>query len=68
MNHCYWTGPDEDDELEENCRKYCVESDDRFHCNGTNECVWSLYKCDGIPDCMNGFDEENCEKLRFRIK
>ncbi|CAG7838540.1 unnamed protein product [Allacma fusca] len=45
-------GPDE------GCR-----ADDQVRCPGGNAIICSDQKCDGIPDCPDGFDEKNCTSI-----
>lgn len=38
-----------------------------FRCsNSSNMCIMSQAHCDGIWDCENGTDEENCGKLFYQ--
>jgi len=40
-------------------------SNDEFLClNTTGFCIDKHYVCDGLPDCPNGSDENNCSKLK----
>ena len=36
-----------------------------FQCgSGDPQCVSALFVCDGVKDCRNGHDEENCGKQK----
>ena len=47
---------DESDELDEIC---C--SDSSFKCKESENCINSIYECDGENDCDDGSDEQNCQ-------
>ncbi|XP_077984325.1 plasminogen-like [Glandiceps talaboti] len=37
-------------------------SPEEFKCpKGFRECIPGNWECDGLPDCLDGFDEEDCE-------
>lgn len=36
-----------------------------FMCPNSSTCIMSEVRCDGIWDCENGTDEDNCSKYTF---
>lgn len=53
----------------EKCFKYVVFtacSGDAFHCDGT-KCLLASKKCDGVRDCYDGTDEDNCIEGKLNI-
>lgn len=47
--------------LEFSCASY------EFACTSGDQCVSSSYQCDGVFDCRDHSDEQDCRKLTFDI-
>jgi hypothetical protein len=46
---------EEDAAVQDECR-----GDDKFRCGSTSTYICEVEKCDGVSNCPNGEDEENC--------
>ncbi|KAJ1350855.1 Low-density lipoprotein receptor repeat class B, partial [Parelaphostrongylus tenuis] len=57
--HCIMSLRDNSDE--ENCGEYrCPPG--KWHCKDSGHCIDEVRLCDGVKDCANGADEENCSQ------
>ena len=46
------------------CKVYC-DPVQEFKCHSTDMCIPRAYVCDGLPNCKDGSDENNCSEYFF---
>ena len=44
---------------------HCECKEDEFHCGNKTSCLPISHKCNGIIDCWDGEDEQNCTKCKL---
>ena len=43
----------------------CKETENKYLCKGTGQCISKTAVCNGQRDCINGADEQNCKSESF---